>query len=151
LRDRKKEFAIYIALGCKKKHLFWQIFLEVLIPSILALLLALTLGNMMTTRLSKLMITAELTRQQDSYDSNALTTNVFFTDYGPIYYDSGREILEWFIPEIGHEDMLEAFDISLTLRETGTFFILGLALIWLATSLAMIFIVNLNPKIFLSN
>jgi len=151
LKDRQKEYAIYLAIGCKKLDLFWQTAMEILIPSSLALLLSLFIGNVATSELSRVMMISELTSQQERYDHSAHATNVMFTEYGPIYYDSGLEILEWFTPSFDADEMIEAFDMTMTPFEVLNILGIGIAVILLATLLSVIYIIHLDPKELLAN
>ena len=83
LRDRKREFGIYIALGESKLYVCLQILVEVAIIASFALLLSSITGNMLAEKLSTKIIENQLLQQveQDTFDDESIVDYSYLSDY----------------------------------------------------------------------
>jgi len=142
LRDRKQEYAIYLSLGAKKFHIYLQTLLEILLPAILSLTLAIFLGNFLATNISTAMVIEELAYQQ----AQPVLPRQVLLDGIKVNYETGAEILYWFAPEFGIDEMLEAFDISLNSMDFLNFFLLSFGVVLGASLLSFFYIIRINPK-----
>ena len=143
LRDRKQEYAIYLALGCKKSDIFWQTAIEIFVPSILALSLSLFIGNIIATEVSTAMMIEEFVHQQEQPNIGNAFRDL---DGSIVQYHSLSYFMEWLAPEFGIDDMLEAFDTSVTPSGFLNFFFLSLAVIIGTSFLSFLYIIRINPK-----
>ena len=131
LRDRKPEIGIYLALGAKKVSVIWQMLIEVIAVSLVAITLALFVGHLLAASISTTIIRNDLTRQA-SLEEDVITA-------------SGLERMG-FRHEMTHEEMLASYDVTLNLMTIVIFYSIALCSILLATAIPIIYITRLNPK-----
>lgn len=143
LRDRKQEYAIYLALGSKKSDILWQTVTEIAVPAVLALSLAVFVGNTLAIEISTSMVIEEFAHQQEQPNYG----NVFRDLDGTIgVYIPNTYFLDWLAPEFGVDEMLEAFDMSFSPTDFLNFFLLSFGVILGATLLSFLYITRINPK-----
>jgi len=136
LRDRRYEIGIYLALGEKKGKIVFQILLEVMATALVGITLAVFTGSMISNVMSRSMLENELIAQQENQ------TDMIWFDPGAIaFQDIG-------IPRrnMTPEQMLEAFDVSLSIETVGIFYLIGLGAVTLSTMIPVIYVVKLKPK-----
>jgi len=136
IKDRRTEIGIYLSLGEKKHKILSQILLEVLSIAIFSLFLSFFSGNQLSGLLSSHLL------QQDIQQQLEEETTDFRVDFVPhlpqlANFDPG---------EMSMEEMLEAFDTSLTVETMLTFFVVGTGIILSATIVPIIYTMKLNPK-----
>jgi len=133
LRDRRYEMGVYLALGEKKGKVISQILLEVLVTSFVAITLSVFVGNLISSQVSRNMLMNELTAEaQDDhgwrnewtiFDQIGIPTNNMTVD-----------------------EMLEAYDVSLTPGIIGLFYAIGLGAVIVSSLIPVMYVVTLNPK-----
>jgi len=135
LRDRRHEMGVYLALGEKKGKIISQILIEVIVTSFVAITLSVFVGTLISSAVSRNMLMNELTAEQnnDPWGGGHWEWNVF-DDIG--------------IPtnDMSVDEMMAAFDISLSPQTIGLFYVIGLGAVILSTLAPVIYIVTLNPK-----
>ncbi|MCL1950681.1 MAG: ABC transporter permease [Turicibacter sp.] len=152
LKDRKKEYAIYLALGCKRSLLYIQTLFELLLPSIIALVLAIAVGDYSMARVSSAMVMQEYIHQKNELEINPNFITISqretqnTTHLVTFYTQHVGESLMWFVPPAKLDDLTAAFDLSLTTNEVINFFIMNITGIFLAASVSMVYISIVNPK-----
>ena len=132
LHDRRHEIGIYLALGEKRLKIIMQIVLEVVVIALVGITFAVFIGNLVSGNISQSMIQAELIDQRNNISSHAM----FFDPNDLVFRWSGMAV----------EEMLEAFDISLDLQTTLTFYNIGLFVVILSTILPVMYLIKMNPK-----
>ena len=135
LRDRRHEMGIYLALGEKKSSIISQILLEVGSVAIIGITLAVFMGNIVSSGMSRTMLRNELTQQEDALWGGSITVSV-----------GGSMANMGFGQEMTPEEMLEAFDVSLNVQTILVFYGIGLGTIVVSTLIPVIYIVRLDPK-----
>ena len=135
LRDRRHEMGVYLALGEKKRSIVSQILLEVVVTSFVGITLALFAGHFISNTVSQSMLRNELTvlaKQNDEpwswenwtpFDSIAMQTSPMTPD-----------------------EMMEAFDVSLSASTVGLFYVVGLGTVLFSTVIPVWYVVKLSPK-----
>jgi len=131
LRTRKNEFGIYLALGEKKCRVVLQIMTEVLIVALVAITLALFMGNLFADFISEDMIRRDMVSQQNGNDGAIFGV---LDQMGVVNQGMAAD------------ELLEKYDVSLGLESVIAFFTVSLATIAVATIVPMGYIVGLNPR-----
>ena len=130
LRERKHELGIYMALGERKIKVVCQIVLEVFVVSVIGLMLALIIANMVAGNISGFMIEAELL---------AIPERCVF------HWPSRLEMIG-FGQEMTADDMLEHFNVSMDIRTIFLFFVVSIGAIIASTVIPVAYVLELNPK-----
>ena len=137
LKDRRHELGIYLALGEKKAKIVMQTLFEVVAISLIGITLAIFAGNLIAGRLSQEMVLTELTAEVPSL---------------PDRWGSGREHWDMglaelgFAPELTPDELISAFDATLTGNTIILIYGAGIATVMISTLIPVIYIVKLNPK-----
>ena len=127
LRDRKKEFGIYLAIGDKKGKVVGQMLAEVLIISLIAITLAVFSGNLIAKNVSTGLIEQQAAQQEDGLMGYSYSINDLGTD-------------------VTTEDVVEAYEVTVTPTYIATMYGIGLGTVIVATIIPMTYLVRLNPK-----
>jgi len=130
LRERKHELGIYMALGERKIYLVYQIVLEVFLVSVIGLIMALFIANIVADNISQSMMQAELVATAVRCES---------------YWPSMLEIIG-FGQELASDEMLEHFNVSLDVRTIIIFSVASIGAIIVSTVIPVFYILELNPK-----
>ena len=132
LNDRRHEIGIYLALGEKRLKIILQILFEVLTTALIGITFSIFVGNIISANLSSEMIRTELAR--------------------PVEHDQFRGYWFYGLSELGFnrdlspEEMLEAFDTSLTGNAIVLLYVVGLGTVAVSTLVPIIYVVKLKPK-----
>lgn len=133
IQDRRHEVGIYLALGEKRAKILLQILIEIMVVSIVGITTALFIGNVVSGRLSEEMLRNELVsyneRDKEWWEDTPNRMEVMFG-----------------FPELTHDEMVEAFDTSLTFPMVALFYAAGLAVVAISTAVPIIYLVKLSPK-----
>jgi len=128
LRNRVKEIGIYLALGRSKGKIMTQIILEVFIPTIMAITLALFVGNLFFSTISKNMLHNHIANLEHRL------------------YTPG----DWQIPGFRHgltnEELVEMFEVVIDARTTLMFYSFGLGMVFLSGTASVLYTLRMNPK-----
>jgi len=132
VRDRRHEVGVYLALGEKKAKILLQILAEVVIISFIGITLAVLFGNIITSQISRNILTTELTAMRSD----------------EMHFNPGN-IMEIFgVPthEMPIADIVETFDLSLDIFTIAMIYALGLLVIVISTVLPIWLVVKRSPK-----
>jgi len=132
LHDRRYEIGIYLSLGEKRSKVLIQLLIEVLVVAILGITLALLVGNIVSNHLSQTMLRNEVL----AFESERPWWEAF---------PEGIEIAFGY-QQLSYEDMLEAFDTSLSIGAVALFYAIGLVIALTSTLLPIWYILRLEPK-----
>jgi len=132
LRDRRHEIGIYMALGEKKLRMMFQILTEIVLIALVAITLALFVGNVLSDGISRQMFEQRLTQQMEE------SRNV-------------ADIIPWelalFNPGVmSIEDAIKMYDVSLDIGTITTFIGVGIAVILVSTIIPIWYIAKLEPR-----
>jgi len=130
--DRKQEIGVYLALGERRIKLAIQVLLETMMISTISITFALLVGNFLAGIVSTEMIARDVSRQ--------LNEEQF------LEIDTGTPESMGFRIEMTEADMMEAYDLGLTLDVIFVFYTTALGVIIIATLMPMTYILNLKPK-----
>jgi len=133
LRDRRYEMGVYLALGEKKGRIVSQILMEVVVIALVGITLAVFAGSLISSTMSRNMLQSELTAQTDQDHS----------------FSVGGSAFDWIgIPttSMDADEMIAAFEVSLSLETVGLFYLVGLGAVVLSTMIPVLYVVTLNPK-----
>lgn len=136
LRDRRHEIGIYLALGEKKLKIIFQILIEVLTVTLVGITLAMLVGNGFSNTLSRWMLQEELA---EAYEERSTF----------IAHDAGTVGLSDIgipIAEMSPEEMLEAFDMMLSVETVSLFYLIGIGVVVSSTLISVVYVVRMNPK-----
>ena len=133
LRERKKEIGIYLALGERKKKIIYQLFIELMLPAMIALSLALFVGSQLSSFISESMIREDLMRQSE-------------VDEGIITIEFGTLESLGFRHEMTHEEMLEMYEIRLDTTTIIHFFMVGLGSVAISIMIPVLGLLRFEPK-----
>ena len=138
LRDRRYEMGVYLALGEKKGRIILQILLEVVVTSFVGITFAVFAGNIISSQISSNMLMNEITAQREANND----------PWGGGWSSNWSILDEIGIPttELSISEMMEAFEVRLSLYTVGLFYGVGLGAVILSTVVPIIFVVSLNPK-----
>lgn len=137
VRDRKKEFGIYRALGASRKNVITQIISEVFIVGTLSIICALFIGNYIASHISTMMIKQDLVSQ---IEEERYVLRFSHTPEGM-----------GFRHEITHEEMIELYDTSLDVRLILEFGGMALIVIFISTTVPMVMILKMDIKFLLTD
>ena len=134
LRDRRREIGIYMALGEKKGKIIFQFLTEIIMIATVATVIALFIGNGISTALSRNLIEQHLTQN---------------VEHGIIRFGDGAlpfELMPFNPGEISIEETLEMYDTSLDAATISTFLGVGIVVIFLSTVIPIAYVVKMKPK-----
>ena len=129
--DRKKEIGIYLALGERRRDAFSQMLTEMLVVCIIAVTLALFVGNILGGEISHAMIERDLVAQIEDPDMTFSRGQL---------YGLGFQI------EMTPEEMLSAYEIRLDIATVVLFYGVMMTVVSLATLISVLYMTRLNPK-----
>jgi len=128
LRSRRQEMGIYLALGKGKIQIFFQFLLEIIIPILIAMSMALFVGSLLADHVSGIMLLSHM----EDVIQNPLTLE------------------EMQIPGFRHglinEEMMEMFKINFDIQTIFLFYGIGLSVLLLTVSIAVFNTLKMNPK-----
>lgn len=123
-RDRKYELGIYLSLGERRKYVFAQIVLELLLIGVSAMLISLVTGNMLGKMVSESLLSSSM------LEANQAGVEQFFVG----------------VPKIDQATINEAFRVQYTLSYIIAFLATGIVTILLSAVVPLLYILRLNPK-----
>jgi putative ABC transport system permease protein len=129
--DRKEEVGIYLAMGEKRRKVFVQLLVEMLMPCVLAVTLALFVGNIVGGEISHTMLEQDLIAQIEDPDRTF--------SRGQLYH-LGFQI------EMTPEEMMSAYEVRLSFTTVVSFYAIALTVIIAAVATPVFYITGLNPK-----
>lgn len=128
LKGRKKEMGIYLALGRKRGSILLQMVVEIMIPTILAMTLALFVGQVAASHISTELLWEYVAEVE---------TDVFNVD-------------EMLIPGFRHgltnEEMLQVFDVTFTPQTVFIFYSVVMGVVFISISGFIVSLLRMNPK-----
>jgi len=134
LRDRRQEIGIYLALGEKRSRVVSQILMEVLSVSVVALLLSVATGTILSGNVSRQMLQNDLLAQQAEDPWSVNTVNVPWQ-------------LQAFAPApMTIDEMVAAYDTSMEPTTILIFLGVGMGTVLVSTVVPIAYITRLNPK-----
>jgi len=139
LRDRRYEMGVYLALGEKKGRIILQILMEVVVTALVGITFAVFVGNMISSVMSQNMLETQLLAPQDDDPWGG----------GGWTWDPDRDAFEQIgIPrtEMTPQQMVDAFQITLSFEVILLFYAIGLGAVVLSTMVPVLYVVTLNPK-----
>jgi len=132
LRDRKKEIGIYRALGEKKGRVSTQLSLEIILPSLLGLTVALFIGNMIAHQIGQEMLLNDIAASQD-FD---------WDDFGRT---QAEHQLIWYLDD--HlVTTIENYNVSLTRTTVVLFYTIGIVTVLISTMIPLTYTMKMDPK-----
>jgi len=136
LRDRRYEMGIYLALGEKKLKVVSQILFEIVATAVLGLTLAVFIGNVVTSQVSRHLLLNNLVSQVEPEERNIS----FGVGGGPRIEDMG------FMVQMSPDEMMEAFSVDLEGQTIAILYGIGVGTVIVGALAPVIYIVGLNPK-----
>ena len=132
LKDRRHEIGIYLALGEKRSKIILQTLIEVLTTAFIGITFSILVGNIIAANISDSMIRTELAQpvEQDLWRDPSI--------HGWIDLGLGGNLTP--------EEMLDAFDTSLTANAIVLIYVAGLGTAVVSTLIPIIYVVKLEPK-----
>ena len=134
LRDRRYEMGLYRALGAAKSKIMFQILIEISMISIVAMILALVVGSILSSSMSRQLLAQDLMRQEQEHSFDGFSEGMY-GDF--LIFDPGA---------MSVEEMLAAYDTSLTTANTVIFFSIQVVVILFSTIIPSVYIMRLEPK-----
>ena len=134
LRDRRHEIGVYMALGEKKGRIIFQFLTEIILVSTVAIMIALFIGNGISTALSRNLLEQYLIEN---------------TQQATIQFGDGAlppELMLFNPGELSIEATLEMYDTSLDMATIAIFIGVGAVVILLSTAIPIVYVVKLEPK-----
>jgi len=130
LYDRQYEIGVYLALGEKKVSIGGQLILELLPLTLIGLTIALFVGNALSDGLAQEMLREELRNPRETFQ---------------IQLSHELEGMGYRFT-LSHDDMLAAYETSMTVELVLFFYGVGVSTVLVATILPVIRAVNKSPK-----
>jgi len=135
LRDRRHEVGVYLALGEKKTKITAQILMEVVVVALVGMTVSVFAGSIISNAMTQEMIRNELVAEPaHRFDSGGGGWEGVSLEHMNV--DRGITL----------DELIEAFDLSLSGGTIGLFYVIGLSAVILSTVLPIIYVVRLNPK-----
>jgi len=132
LRDRKHEIGVYLALGEKKIKVIKQLIIELLLPVVSGLVVALFLGNTVAHFIGHEMLVSDLIASQDFN----------FDDYGR---SEAGALLQWYMDD-SIEITIENYDLSLEEETVVLFFAISMVMTLMAILLPISYFMRRPPN-----
>jgi len=129
------EIGIYLALGEKKINIVFQILIEIISISMIAILLALLFGIVFSTHLSQQLIRRDL--EQQAYHEVMLGSTQISNPIALTMFNPGP---------MSVEDMVALYDTSLNKTTIILFFKIATITIAISTLIPLIYLTKINPK-----
>jgi putative ABC transport system permease protein len=136
LRDRRREFGIYLSLGAKRPAIIGQVLIEVLLVAVVALGISLFTGYLISGGLSQQMIDSQIAAAQgDSFGRGMVSAG--------IYMGGDTSLL---MGEISLDDVVNNYRVDLSVPYVLTFLGLGVGIIVLSCIVPLLYVLRLKPK-----
>jgi putative ABC transport system permease protein len=137
LRDRRREFGIYLSLGARKSTIICQVLAEVLVVAVVALGVSLFTGYLISDNLSQQMIENQMAAQQSDgyYGGMVVSTGVY------VGGDAGL-----LMGSLSLEDVTDNYRVSFSAPYALTFLGLGGGVIVLSCVVPLLYVLRLKPK-----
>lgn len=132
LRDRRGEIGVYTALGEKKIKIVSQLLIEIMIVAMIGVSFAIFTGTFLSENMSRFMLQNQLIAEQTTDNHFVVNLNML-ERFG-------------FNQEMSVDEMLESFEISLSLETIGLFFATGIIVVVFSTLVPVTYVLSLNPK-----
>jgi len=130
LKDRKTEIGAYLALGCSKSKIISQLLIEHIPLAMVALLIAIILGQIFAQEISQNLLISELETQ---------STVEVVQGYDPLSNLGYRFI-------ISTDEMFESYEVGLEIGAILAFLVGGFIVVFVSTLIPVYITVNKNPK-----
>lgn len=128
LRDRKHELGIYLSLGEKRQNVVFQIIVELLVISLVAMCLSLVTGNLLGQAVSDSLMQSEMMQSAGNMGDTYY--------YNPL--DSATSLTV--------EDIQSAYSVDFSVGYIATFLVAGMLTVFGSAILPLLYILRLNPK-----
>jgi len=128
LRNRRQELGIYLALGKSKLKIFLHILFEILIPTIIAMTVALFVGKLLANRISRTMLLSHM--------EGVVQSTIVPQEMKIVGFRHG----------LINEEMIELFDVSFDTITILLFYSIGLSVILLSASFCIFNTLKVNPR-----
>lgn len=135
LRERKSELGIYLALGEKKATIVFQFLSEILVIMLIGLTIGLFIGNQVSEQLTHTMIRNEFSEMQE---------HQHIIEVSELEFSFGFH-------ELTPDEMLKAFDASLSNEIVALFFVASLGVVGVSSFLPIFYMVKMSPKTILTD
>jgi len=130
LRDRKREIGIYLAIGEGRAKVIVQVMFEVLIIALIAIVLSLFAGNILSASISESMLRNNLAAAQ--------------SDEGMSF--GGPLDRMGISADVSTDQVLANYSVSLDAATIAIFFAVTIGVVVIATIVPMLYILRLNPR-----
>ncbi|UUX33135.1 FtsX-like permease family protein [Fundicoccus culcitae] len=130
LRDRKREFGIYMAIGERTWKIIAQVFVEICVVAIVALVLSVFTGNMLSKNVADTLIQNEVTTQENVVQG---------PQRGGMSFNNASLT-------ISTDEIIDAYEIELDSMYVVTFLTISMTTIVVATIIPMGQVLKLKPK-----
>jgi len=150
MRGRSHEIGIYLALGEKKRNIFSQLLIEIMLLTSVAVTLSIFGGLLLSNRISHWLLINEMNaiaiseQSNREFDGILLGPNDFVLN-GVIYLGTPQEI-DLFRPMLTPEYLLALFDTSLNIVEISLFSGIVILIVLISTIAPIVYIIRLAPK-----
>lgn len=128
LRDRRKEFGIYLSLGVRKPAIIGQVLVEVLVVALIALGIALITGNLISGGISQELMQNQLLANQQN--GGTYTVGTAGMMMGTISLD----------------DVIASYNVGISVPYILTFLGLGIGVSVLSCIVPLLYVLRLKPK-----
>ena len=134
LHDRRHEVGVYLALGECKPRIIGQILIEIMLVSIVAITTSLFAGSLVANQLSQNLLQNEIAE--------------IVTPIRGALGDGEVSALEWmgYAPPMSGEEMLEFYDVSLSVADVVSFYAVSFTMVSLSTVIPIVYLTRLEPK-----
>lgn len=131
--ERKKEMGIYVSLGEKSKHVFFQVICEVLLISVLAISAASASGMVIGNKLSDYMLEVQryVKRKQDLGDIADLPVI-----YKPVVFED----------DYSRNGIIDGYEVEVSAEYFVTLYSVGTITVIISCAIPLMYITKLKPK-----
>jgi putative ABC transport system permease protein len=133
LRDRRKEFGIYLSLGVRKPAIVGQVLIEVFIVALVALGIALFTGNLISGGFSQQLVVDQLSAEQ----ADSLNGGIMYS-----YVGGGGQLMG----NLSLDDVIASYQVGISVPYVLTFLGLGLGVTVLSCIVPLLYVLRLKPK-----
>ncbi|MDR1014274.1 MAG: FtsX-like permease family protein [Coriobacteriales bacterium] len=137
LRDRRREFGVYLSLGAHRPAVVAQVLVEVLVVALVALALALLVGSLASDALSQQVVEGRMAARQ----------GIAYSGYGVEI--SGNHLgddVGLLIGTLSAEDAVAGYRVGIDAPYVLTFLGLGMGVAALSCAVPLLYVLRLKPR-----
>ena len=144
LRDRRHEIGVYLALGEKKIKISLQILFEILTVTLVGIVIAVFIGNIVSTQMSNFLLQEAFIDVQETEQEEICER--IGDQVMCLHLGSHLEFEGFGSGQMDFDELIEIFDVSLNARGIIIFSGVALTTVLFSTLIPIMYLLKLQPK-----